>query len=108
LERYALCFTRLHRERAGISAALKEIDDFPLPSDHIIRKLSPLSEWSTEDVRRYTTQHDITLLKLYDKGYTSIGCEPCISLPLDLNDPRSGRCVGQKQECGIHLPGSLQ
>ena len=42
-------------------------------------------------------QHDIPLLPLYDKGYTSIGCEPCTSLPFDPNDPRSGRWGGRKQ-----------
>jgi phosphoadenosine phosphosulfate reductase len=106
LERYAVWFTGLRREQAKSRAALKEVDDFPLPGGRIIRKLSPLTEWSTKDVWTYATQHGITLLKLYDKGYTSIGCEPCTSLPFDPNDPRSGRWGGQKQECGIHLQAS--
>jgi len=106
LERYGVWFTGLRREQAKSRAALREVDDFPLPNGHIIRKLSPLTEWSTKDVWSYAAQHEIPLLKLYDKGYTSIGCEPCTSLPLDPNDPRSGRWGGQKQECGIHLPGS--
>jgi phosphoadenosine phosphosulfate reductase len=42
-------------------------------------------------------------LPLYEKGYTSIGCEPCTTLPLDPNDPRSGRWSGHKVECGIHI-----
>lgn len=106
LERYSLWFTGLRREQAKSRAMLKEVDDFSLPAGHVIRKLSPLTEWSTRDIWSYATQHGIPLLKLYDKGYTSIGCEPCTSLPLDPNDPRSGRWGGQKQECGIHLPGS--
>jgi phosphoadenosine phosphosulfate reductase len=106
LERYGVWFTGLRREQAKSRAALREVDDFPLPNGHVIRKLSPLTEWSTKDVWSYAAQHEIPLLKLYDKGYTSIGCEPCTSLPLDPNDPRSGRWGGQKQECGIHLPGS--
>jgi len=108
LEHYDLWFTGLRREQAKSRASLKEVDDFPLPNGKIIRKLSPLTEWSTKDVWSYATQHNIPLLKLYHKGYTSIGCEPCTSLPLDPNDPRSGRWGGQKQECGIHLPGSSQ
>jgi phosphoadenosine phosphosulfate reductase len=108
LEGYALWFTGLRREQARSRAALKEIDDFPLPNGHIIRKLSPLTEWSAKDVWSYAMQHEIPLLKLYDLGYTSIGCQPCTSLPLDPNDPRSGRWGGQKQECGIHLTGSSQ
>lgn len=108
LEGYSVWFTGLRREQAKSRAALKEVDDFPLPSGRSIRKLSPLTEWSTKDVWNYATQHGIPLLKLYDSGYTSIGCEPCTGLPLDPNDPRSGRWGGQKQECGIHLAGSSQ
>jgi len=108
LEQYAVWFTGLRREQAKSRAALKEVDDFPLPSGRLIRKLSPLTEWSTKDVWSYATQHGIPLLQLYDQGYTSIGCEPCTSLPLDPSDPRSGRWGGQKQECGIHLSGSTQ
>ena len=108
LEQYHLWFTGLRREQAKSRAALKEVEDFSLPTGHVIRKISPLTEWSAKDVWGYAAEHDIPLLGLYDKGYTSIGCEPCTSLPLDPNDPRSGRWGGQKQECGIHLPGSSQ
>jgi phosphoadenosine phosphosulfate reductase len=45
----------------------------------------------------------IPVLPLYDRGYTSIGCEPCTSLPFDPDNPRSGRWNGQKLECGIHI-----
>jgi len=103
LEGYGLWFTGLRREQAKSRAALSEVDDFTLPTGKKIRKISPLTEWSTKDVWTYALQHEIPLLSLYDKGYTSIGCEPCTSLPLDPNDPRSGRWGGQKQECGIHL-----
>ncbi len=104
LEDYGVWFTGLRREQAKSRAALKEIDDFALPSGRTIRKLSPLTEWSAKDIWTYAAQHEIPLLTLYDQGYTSIGCEPCTTLPLDPNDPRSGRWGGQKLECGIHLP----
>jgi phosphoadenosine phosphosulfate reductase len=103
LENYAVWFTGLRREQAKTRAALKEIDDFALPNGSTIRKLSPLTEWSAKDVWTYASEHNIPLLSLYDKGYTSIGCESCTSLPTDPNDPRSGRWGGQKVECGIHI-----
>jgi phosphoadenosine phosphosulfate reductase len=103
LESYAYWFTGLRREQAKSRAALVEVDDFALPSGKKIRKISPLAEWTAKDVWSYAREYGIPLLDLYDKGYTSIGCEPCTSLPLDPNDPRSGRWGGQKQECGIHL-----
>jgi len=100
---YGMWFTGLRREQAKSRAALAEIDDFTLPTGKKIRKISPLTEWSAKDVWTYAADHGIPLLSLYDKGYTSIGCEPCTSIPLDPNDPRSGRWGGQKLECGIHL-----
>ncbi len=103
LEQYELWFTGLRREQAKSRAALRKVDDFKLPSGKSIRKISPLTDWSTKDVWTYTSRHAIPLLDLYDKGYTSVGCQPCTSLPTDPHDPRSGRWGGQKQECGIHL-----
>ena len=100
---YGLWFTGLRREQARSRATLREVDDFLLPGGQSIRKISPLTEWTAKDVWTYTTRHSVPLLDLYEKGYTSIGCEPCTSLPTDPNDPRSGRWGGQKQECGIHL-----
>ncbi len=106
LEQYELWFTGLRREQAKSRAALQMVEDFGLPTGRYIRKISPLTEWTTKDVWSFATEQGIPLLTLYDKGYSSIGCEPCTSLPLDPNDPRSGRWGGQKQECGIHLQAS--
>lgn len=103
LERYGVWFTGLRREQAKTRAALSEVDRFVLPTGTAIRKVSPLTEWTANDVWSYAAEHGIPLLELYDRGYTSIGCEPCTSLPVDPNDPRSGRWGGQKLECGIHL-----
>ena len=103
---YKLWFTGLRRDQAKSRAALQPVEDFALPNSNTIRKISPLADWSARDVWRYASDHRIPLLSLYDLGYSSIGCEPCTSLPLDPNDPRSGRWGGQKQECGIHLQPS--
>jgi phosphoadenosine phosphosulfate reductase len=103
LDHYELWFTGLRREQAKSRAALQPVEDFALPTARTIRKISLLTEWTTKDVWDYARQHDIPLLPLYDEGYSSVGCEPCTSLPLDPNDPRSGRWGGRKQECGIHL-----
>jgi phosphoadenosine phosphosulfate reductase len=106
LASYKLWFTGLRREQAKSRAALEPIEEFALPAGKTIRKISPLADWTAKDVWHYASQHQIPLLSLYDLGYSSIGCEPCTSLPLDPNDPRSGRWGGQKQECGIHLQPS--
>jgi phosphoadenosine phosphosulfate reductase len=100
---YTTWVTGLRRQQSKSRANLQPHEFFTLPSGHILAKLSPLAEWTTRDVWQYAEQHSIPLLPLYEKGYTSIGCAPCTSLPFDANDPRSGRWSGQKLECGIHL-----
>ncbi len=103
LEQYDVWFTALRRDQSASRASLQEIEPFRLPSGTIIRRVSPLAAWTARDVWAYAKQHEIPLLPLYDRGYTSIGCEPCTSLPLDPSNPRSGRWGGQKLECGIHI-----
>jgi phosphoadenosine phosphosulfate reductase len=103
LEGYDTWFTGLRREQSKSRTNLQPIDDFALPSGRQLRKVSPLAEWSTRDVWDYLKQHGIPLLPLYEEGYTSVGCAPCTSLPLDAADPRSGRWSGKKLECGIHI-----
>ncbi|HEY1580123.1 MAG TPA: phosphoadenylyl-sulfate reductase [Terracidiphilus sp.] len=100
---YTTWVTGLRREQSKTRANLQTHEFFTLPTGQILAKLSPLAEWTTRDVWQYAEQHSIPLLPLYDKGYTSIGCEPCTSLPFDANDARSGRWSGHKVECGIHL-----
>jgi phosphoadenosine phosphosulfate reductase len=103
LEAYDVWFTALRRDQSPSRANLAEIEPFALPSGKVLRKISPLAAWTAKDVWGYARQHDIPLLPLYELGYTSIGCEPCTSVPLDPLNPRSGRWQGQKLECGIHI-----
>jgi phosphoadenosine phosphosulfate reductase len=103
LEGYDTWFTALRRDQSASRASLQEMEPFRLPSGRSIRRVAPLAGWTARDIWRYAQAHDIPLLPLYELGYTSIGCEPCTSLPVDPNDPRSGRWQGQKMECGIHI-----
>ena len=103
LEHHDTWFTGLRRDQSPTRASLEPIESFTLPTGTRLRKISPLAHWSTKDVWTYAKAHQIPLLPLYELGYTSIGCEPCTSLPLDPSNDRSGRWGGQKLECGIHL-----
>ena len=103
LEHHDVWFTALRRDQSPSRANLQEIEPFRLPSGKIIQRVSPLAAWTARDVWKYAKDHSISLLPLYELGYTSVGCEPCTSLPLDPNNPRSGRWQGQKLECGIHI-----
>jgi phosphoadenosine phosphosulfate reductase len=100
---YSVWITGLRREQAKSRTALEEEAQFALPGGKHVLKLAPLAEWTTRDVWYACEALEIPLLPLYEKGYSSIGCEPCTTLPLDPNDPRSGRWAGRKVECGIHI-----
>jgi phosphoadenosine phosphosulfate reductase len=105
---YRVWLTGLRREQAKSRTALEESALFTLPGGQQVLKLAPLAEWTTRDVWYACEDLAIPLLPLYARGYTSIGCEPCTSLPVDPNDPRSGRWGGRKVECGIHIEAATK
>jgi len=102
LELYTWWFTGLRREQSPTRANLKKIEDHKLPTGKQTKKISILADWAMEQVEAYADAHAIPRLSLYDRGYTSIGCEPCTAIPAAGADPRSGRWGGNKLECGIH------
>jgi phosphoadenosine phosphosulfate reductase len=103
LENYDVWFTGLRRVQSPTRANLKLADAFPLPTGKQLLKVSPLAAWNDKEVWAFAREHDIPLLPLYQAGYTSIGCEPCTTLPSDPGNLRSGRWAGRKLECGIHI-----
>lgn len=105
---YRVWLTGLRKEQARSRAGLEESANFTLPGGKQVLKLAPLADWTTRDVWYACEQLSIPLLPLYERGYSSIGCEPCTSLPIDPNDPRSGRWAGRKVECGIHIEAAPQ
>ncbi|MBM3778813.1 MAG: phosphoadenylyl-sulfate reductase [Acidimicrobiia bacterium] len=72
-------------------------------------KVNPLVTWTAADVRAYLTAHDVPYNPLHDRGYPSIGCEPCTSPAAEGEDGRAGRWRGrEKSECGLHVaPATL-
>lgn len=102
LEPYAIWFTGLRREQSPTRRNLKKTEWHRLPSGTTLLKVSPLADWTWPQVWEYTQENRLSFLPLYDRGYFSIGCEPCTALPTDPNNPRSGRWSGKKLECGIH------
>ena len=102
LEPYSWWFTGLRREQSPTRAGLKKIEDHRLPTGKMMKKVSVLADWGWGRVEAYALAHGIPRLELYDRGYTSIGCEPCTAVPAAGADARSGRWGGKKLECGIH------
>ncbi len=68
-----------------------------------LTKVSPLYDWTDEDVWSVIEAREIPVNALHAAGYPSIGCIPCTRPVADGADPRSGRWAGfMKTECGLH------
>lgn len=69
-------------------------------------KFYPLFDWSFEDVRTFVKENGIPYNILHDKGFVSIGCEPCTRAIVEGEDFRAGRWwweKGSEKECGLHM-----
>lgn len=97
--------TGLRREQWASRANIRKIE---IDHDHGgLAKLSPLADWTVEEVWQYIEEHDVPRHPLYEKGYTSIGCAPCTRPVAAGEDARAGRWWWEKnapKECGIHCP----
>jgi phosphoadenosine phosphosulfate reductase len=102
LEPFDVWFTGLRREQSVTRKNLKKIEQHHLSSGKSLTKVSPLADWTWGQVWEYTSSQKLEYLPQYDRGYLSIGCEPCTAVPDDAKNPRSGRWGGRKLECGIH------
>jgi phosphoadenosine phosphosulfate reductase len=102
LEPFDVWFTGLRREQSVTRKNLKKIEQHRLPSGKTLTKVSPLADWTWGQVWEYTSSQKLEYLPQYDRGFLSIGCEPCTAVPDDAKNPRSGRWGGRKLECGIH------
>jgi phosphoadenosine phosphosulfate reductase len=66
-------------------------------------KVNPLLDWSARDVWLYLREHGVPQNPLHERGYPSIGCQPCTGSVAAGEDPRAGRWRGrEKTECGLH------
>jgi len=70
-----------------------------------IIKVHPLLNWTFEETKAYINKHNIPYNSLHDKGFVSIGCQPCTRAIKDGEDFRAGRWWWEdntKKECGLH------
>ncbi|WP_295754138.1 phosphoadenylyl-sulfate reductase [Undibacterium sp.] len=73
---------------------------------HDMQKFNPLADWSEEDVWHYIRSNNVPYNPLHDKGYPSIGCEPCTRAIQPGEDVRAGRWWWENpesKECGLHV-----
>jgi phosphoadenosine phosphosulfate reductase len=68
-------------------------------------KINPLINWTEKQVWDYIRKHDIPYNLLHDRGFPSIGCEPCTRAIEPGEDVRAGRWWWENdlhKECGLH------
>jgi len=71
-------------------------------------KINPLYRWSEKMVWDYIHDHHVPYNELHDKGFPSIGCQPCTRAITPGEDNRAGRWWWEEQghkECGLHVKG---
>lgn len=87
------------RDQSGLRQVLRPVE---VMQDGLY-KVNPLVGWTGRDSYEYLTSRGIPLHPLFERGYGSIGCEPCTRPALPGEDERDGRWAGrEKSECGIH------
>ncbi len=68
-------------------------------------KINPLIRWTEKDVWDYIKKHSIPYNFLHDRGFPSVGCEPCTRAIEPGEDVRAGRWWWESElhkECGLH------
>ncbi|TAE00006.1 MAG: phosphoadenylyl-sulfate reductase [Bacteroidetes bacterium] len=70
-----------------------------------IIKFHPIFDWSWEKCRKFVQENLIPYNLMHDKGFPSIGCEPCTKAIKEGEDFRAGRWwweQASQKECGLH------
>ena len=105
LEKLAVWVTGLRRQQSEgrQKTGILELYHFDVLRDQYILKLNPMANWSREAIWAHIAEHKIPYNPLHDRGYRSIGCQPCTRPVSEGGNERAGRWTGfDKSECGIH------
>lgn len=70
---------------------------------HNVIRFHPMLDWTKKMVYTYIKEHNLPRHPLDEKGFVSIGCEPCTRKIVITDDERMGRWFGMnKTECGLN------
>ncbi|BAY54734.1 MULTISPECIES: phosphoadenylyl-sulfate reductase [Leptolyngbya] len=82
-----------------------QVDGAFSSGDRELIKFNPLSNWSSAQVWTYIRAYEVPYNPLHERGFISIGCEPCTKAVLPNQHEREGRWWWEdatKKECGLH------
>lgn len=91
--------------RADQSVNRENMDWVEWDEAHQLVKVHPIFFWTLEEVKDYVKANNVPYNPLHDKGFPSIGCQPCTRAVQEGEDFRAGRWWWEdasKKECGLH------
>ncbi len=94
--------------RASQSENRSDMQSFEWDEGNQIIKYNPLLDWSLEETIQYVKENHVPYNVLHDKGFVSIGCQPCTRAIQPGEDFRAGRWWWEQnsgKECGLHETG---
>jgi phosphoadenosine phosphosulfate reductase len=83
----------------------QQIDEVFAGANGTLEKYNPLSTWRSADVWRYIRSNEVPFNPLHERGFVSIGCEPCTRPIAPHEHERAGRWWWEaetQKECGLH------
>ncbi|MDU0809904.1 MAG: phosphoadenylyl-sulfate reductase [Burkholderia sp.] len=93
-------------QRRKQSITRSELREEELDNVRGIPKYNPLAYWTDSDIWMYLKTFDIPINPLHERGYSSIGCEPCTRAIRPGESSRAGRWWWESndtKECGLHI-----
>lgn len=91
--------------RASQAVTRQNIDVIEWDENNQLVKINPLAQWTEEQVWAYIHANKVPYNVLHDKGFPSIGCQPCTRAIEPGEDVRAGRWWWENpetKECGLH------
>jgi phosphoadenosine phosphosulfate reductase len=91
--------------RRGQSASRALASPVEWDTEYGLHKVSPLLDWSEQEVWDYIRAGSLPYNRLHDSGFPSIGCAPCTRAIQPGEDERAGRWWWERadsRECGLH------
>lgn len=92
----------LRQEQSVTRTAIKTVE---WDEGNGLIKINPLAHWSEKEVWDYIKTNQVPYNELHDKGFPSIGCQPCTRAIKSGEDLRAGRWWWEEpehKECGLH------
>lgn len=75
-------------------------------AERSLYKFNPLANWTSAQVWHYIRANEVPYNELHNRGFISIGCEPCTRPVLPNQHEREGRWWWEEEtrkECGLHV-----